>query len=699
MRDRKKQIIISIIVFLLIITAFSISRAAYINYGVMSNNELIVGDIYMHYLGSSEIQLDSVIPSNTFDPNLYFEFTVDGINTTTNKNIVYSINISHGANHPTKTIRLADEFLRFRLVEVNNNVETVLVAEKEFSNINDSIIYVETIPYNTNTEVTHTYRLYPWVTGVMLGNTDLSNYTTAEWSQVYATIDVGVRGDFENKVVPVETKLVLKNLYADTNWSNIRNSVTSIEFSRDSTVPANAVTSFDVTDSTSAGPVTLYTLDDGLGNNTYKVVICGDGYIYAPEDSTHIFRNMAELVTFDSRNFRVDDVRIMRTFFANNPKLTNIETLYSWNTSNVEDMVAMFQNNTQLTNINALANWNTENVENLQNMFSGCTNLVSVNALSNWNVGSVTNFVSLFYNCTNLTNISGLANWNTENVESLQNLFAGCTNLSNIDALIRWNVGDVSNMSYLFYGTAITNVNALSNWNVASVENMGSTFGNCTNLSDISGLANWNVGIVSDMSYLFYETAIANVNALSAWNVSNVETMRSLFSRCYSLIDVNGLANWGTKTGNVKNMNFLFGIDTGNFKINNTPIDFSALSNWNVSNVTDMGSMFQNINIPSYQPFASWNVGKVENFSDMFNQTDDSTVTSLAGLENWNVVSAKNMSNMFCENRSLTDASAINNWAIKSSIDFTKMFKNCHVHPAFTQVAGTWNAEGTFTPS
>ena len=48
---------------------------------------------------------------------------------------------------------------------------------------------------------------------------------------------------------------------------------------------------------------------------------------------------------------------------------------------------------------------------------------------------------------------------------------------------------------------------------------------------------------------------------------------------------------------------------------------------------------------------------------------------------------------------SLSDASGINDWDINMVTNFNKIFRNAPVHPEFTKRAGTWDANGTFTPS
>lgn len=76
-----------------------------------------------------------------------------------------------------------------------------------------------------------------------------------------------------------------------------------------------------------------------------------------------------------------------------------------------------------------------------------------------------------------------------------------------------------------------------------------------------------------------------------------------------------------------------------------------------------------------------------------------SNLTNISALSNWNTSNVTNMQYMFNSFGSLTDSSPINDWNISSSTNFTKMFYNTPSHPEFTKVSGTWNSEGTFTPS
>ena len=199
---KNKRIIISVLVGVLLITLVGVSFAAYTYSRTgTTNSKQIVGDIYMHYAESNSLNITNAMPSSTFDSTKYFEFTIDGKNTTTNKTIWYDIVINRGDSQTG--IRINDNLLKFKLVEVINNSETVLVDNQSYSDLSTGKrIYVATIPYNTGAEVVHTYRLYMRIserTTICGGEQTGCDYTLSNWNQVYASIKVNVTGDFTEK--------------------------------------------------------------------------------------------------------------------------------------------------------------------------------------------------------------------------------------------------------------------------------------------------------------------------------------------------------------------------------------------------------------------------------------------------------------------------------------------------------------------
>jgi len=619
---KNRKIIIGGIILLVLIISLGITYAMY-NYSRSGseNQELIVGDIYMHYTESNTLTFQNAMPQNSYTPNKYFEFTISGRNTYTEKNIVYDINLNYGNDIQGKT-RIQDRFLSFRLVEVNNNVETEIFTNKSYLSIDNKRIHVSTIPKETNGNYSKTYRLYMWINrSVVIGNTNYSDYTVENWENIYGSVKVSVTGDFSEKVIEPEPYLVMKNLHlaSNTNWTSIRANITSVEFHTDGIAPSNPVATIDATDATSSGDVYLYVVDDGLGNNTYKAIVVADDVIYAPENSQGMFRNMPRLVEFNSKNFRVDNVTNMHTFFANDNVLQKLASLSQWNTSKVESFRSMFQYNYYLQNLNFASNWNTANVTTMYTMFN---------------------------TCSSLNDVSGLKNWNVEKVETMEGMFLSCPIIEEID---------------------------LSNWKTTSLKTMKNMF------------SNYN---------MMTEKKLKRIVLSSKFNTSSVEDMSYVFAGNPFIEDYSFLQYIDTR--NVKTMNSMFVCREDSTLVS----DFSSVANWNVEKVEDMSYLFANLIINSYLPFSNWNVGRVKNFISTFNLSESYlTPTSLSGLENWNVSSATDMSYMFQDNLGLLDASAINNWDINSSINFSHMFYRASVHPTFTRVAGTWDANGTFTPN
>ena len=151
----------------------------------------------------------------------YFEFTIDGKNTHTKNGILYNIQLVHGNDETNKT-RIQDKFLKFRLVSVDNNQETILKDKLTIENINNTTIYSNTIPANTTSEITKTYRLYILIdenvnicSGDQTGNCD---YSLTDWSNLFASIKVNVNGKYVEATNFVET---VKNRYNGANQDGL----------------------------------------------------------------------------------------------------------------------------------------------------------------------------------------------------------------------------------------------------------------------------------------------------------------------------------------------------------------------------------------------------------------------------------------------------------------------------------------------
>ncbi len=202
-KDNKRKIIITIAIFALLILTFGGSLALWTYFKIGGNQVLIAGDIYMKYTGVNNLSVTNAVPSDTYNKNDYFEFTVEGNNTYAN-DIIYDIVLHHGdkPEDENRTERIRDDLLNFRLVKVNNGeTEEELIQEGNYESIEENRIWVDTIAGKTKEKVSVKYRLYVWVSNkIKIGLGDNIDYDTDTWnSKVYASIKVSVTGDFKDK--------------------------------------------------------------------------------------------------------------------------------------------------------------------------------------------------------------------------------------------------------------------------------------------------------------------------------------------------------------------------------------------------------------------------------------------------------------------------------------------------------------------
>jgi hypothetical protein len=72
-------------------------------------------------------------------------------------------------------------------------------------------------------------------------------------------------------------------------------------------------------------------------------------------------------------------------------------------------------------------------------------------------------------------------------------------------------------------------------------------------------------------------------------------------------------------------------------------------------------------------PLSGWDVSKVTDMSTMFCNVQ--TLTDISGLRNWNVSSVEDMAEMFEYDTGLTDLSPLENWDVSSLYNMYRMFE------------------------
>tara|TARA_Y100001933_G_scaffold263718_1_gene326304 strand:+ start:988 stop:2808 length:1821 start_codon:yes stop_codon:yes gene_type:complete len=111
-------------------------------------------------------------------------------------------------------------------------------------------------------------------------------------------------------------------------------------------------------------------------------------------------------------------------------------------------------------------------------------------------------------------------------------------------------------------------------------------------------------------------------NATDIPDLSQIETMQSMFKGCQS-IGSPDLTNWNVD--NVTNMKSLF---------NNANSFNGDVSNWVVGQVTDMSNMFKNA-ADFDQDLGSWTIGSIETMENMFDNSGMTPPNSNATLVGW----------------------------------------------------------------
>ena len=267
------------------------------------------------------------------------------------------------------------------------------------------------------------------------------------------------------------------------------------------------------------------------------------------------------------RNWDVSNVKDMwRTFMQT--KITSLNGLESWNVSNATSFLETFSHNYYLTDISAVRHWvNGQNVE-VRNMFAYDPALTgsSLLPLADWDTSGLTSIEGLFYADIRVDNLNGLRSWNTSNITNMNSAFQGMHGLTSLSALSGWNVSNVTVMGGIFsawigttelrdnigyteyYGQHLTSLDGLQSWDVRKVTRLDGAFAARPGLSDISALSNWKTNSVENISGILYYTAIRNVDPLRNWNVSNVTNVGTAFQYCYWITDLSALNNWAIQS-------------------------------------------------------------------------------------------------------------------------------------------------------
>ena len=114
-----------------------------------------------------------------------------------------------------------------------------------------------------------------------------------------------------------------------------------------------------------------------------------------------------------------------------------------------------------------------------------------------------------------------------------------------------------------------------------------------------------------------------------------------------------------------------------------TKFKYIDISDWDVSKVTNMSSMFYDCKaLKIVGDISGWNVSKVTDMSHMFYECESFN----QDISSWNVSKVNNMNSMFCGCESFNQN--ISSWNVSSVTDMYSMFYDCKL---FNQDISNWN--------
>ena len=164
---------------------------------------------------------------------------------------------------------------------------------------------------------------------------------------------------------------------------------------------------------------------------------------------------------------------------------------------------------------------------------------------------------------------------------------------------------------------------------------------------------------------------------ISSWDVSNVTDMGGMFQNCTAFNQ--DISSWDVS--NVTDMSLMFSFANGYISAFNQDI-----SSWDVSNVTAMSYMFNN-NTSFNQPIGDWDVSNVTEMTAMFNVLGVAHIESPAfnqDISSWDVSNVTDMSLMFQSSNFNPD---INSWDVSNVTDMSYMFR----YSNFNQDINSWD--------
>jgi len=378
-------------------------------------------------------------------------------------------------------------------------------------------------------------------------------------------------------------------------------------------------------------------------------------------------------------------------------RITNMENLFigktgvnhpdisTWNVSHVTNIKQMFR----ATAFNGdISGWDVSSVENMERVFWDAAAFNQ--PIGNWDVSQVTKMTTMFYGATAFN--QDIGQWNVSKVTNMTEMFYAASafnkdiNTKEVTAensptgvaYTAWDVSQVTSMSVMFVGARTFNKD-ISSWDVSSVEYMNYMFQDASNFNQ--NISYWNVNqytsdgvTLTNLSEMFKDSGI-DVNNTYGFSVPTPTYDQFNQDRPFKPADKTELQNAVNKWYDLANDGSENAVNTANsvtkaqYDADSSNVKYYGNPNtWDVSEITNMNSLFRDKTQNNHPDISTWHVSNVEDMGYMFK---DAT-TFNTNIGQWNVSQVKYMNYMF------QDAVAFNQdigqWNVSQVTDMRYMF-------------------------